>query len=163
MHLHSILQTDLFYIFCILQDSLTTLRTTICIFDQNEASFPLKVCGIFVDALFKHSEIAVYCAQKKSGEDCLKHLTRTCWPKLYSTHRIDVLHSAPDFSREELISLVTKIYDGRLPWPFEFFRCHKNTTMHQLKLFITRANNHPLTFVILGVNLLPIKLQEVCV
>ena len=116
-----------------------------------------------MDALFKHSEIAVYCPQKNSGEDSLKHLTRIGWPKLHSTHRVEVLHSAPDFSQGELISVVARIYDGRLPWPFEFFRCHENTTMHQLKLFITRANNHPLTFAILGVNLLPIKLQEVCV
>ena len=143
-----------------MQNSLSTLQNQVCTLDQNEASFPFKVCGIFLDALFMQSEIAVYGPQKDSEEGSL---TRICWPSSCSTHSVKVLHSAPDFSQAELIAVVTKIYDERLPWPFEFFRCHENTTMQQLKLFITRANNHPLTFVILGVNLLPVKLQEVCV
>ena len=146
-----------------LQNSLSTLQNEVCGLDQNEASFPFKVCGMFLDALFKHSEMAVYSPLKDNEEGSLTQLAHVCWPTSCSTHSVEVLHSAPDFSQAELISVIAKIYDGRIPQPFEFFRCHENTTMQQLKLFITRANSHPLTFVILGVNLLPTKLQEVCV
>ena len=82
-------------------------------------------------------------------------------PKLHSSDRMEVLHSALNFTQGELISIVVNIYQGRLPQSYEFFRCHETSTAHQLKLFLTRAINHPLTFVILGVNNLPINLQEV--
>ena len=146
----------------ILQNSLSTLDIGRCSLDQTEASIPFRVCGTFLDALFKHPELTVYSPRKHSDESCLTHSIHTRQPTLCSTTSMEILHSAPEFSRGELISVIVNIYKGRLPHPFEFFRCHENTSMHQLKLFITRANRHPLTFVILGVNLLPVKLQEVC-
>ena len=101
---------------------------------------------MFLDALFKHSEIVDYSPQKYKSEH---HFTTS------------VLHYAPNFTQGELISILVDIYRGRLPQPYEFFRCHRNSTAHQLKLFLTRALNHHLTFVVLGVNHLPINLQEV--
>jgi len=106
----------------------------------------LRICGEFLNVLFKHLEIVVYSPQKYKNE---RHLAPPA------------LHYAPNFTQGELISIIVNIYRGRLPQPYELFRCHENSTAHQLKLFLTRALNHPLTFVILGVNLLPINLQEV--
>ena len=144
----------------ILQDSLSTLQEYK--FDyESEASIPLRVCGIFLDALFKHSEILEYSPQRYKDEIYLSSSAQICQPTLYFTHSMEFLHSALNFSQEKLICVIVNIYKGRLPQPYEFFRCHANTTTHQLKLFLTRAANHSLTFVILGVNLLRIKLQEV--
>ena len=141
---------------------MTTLQSGRCSFDQNEANIPFRVCGLFLDALFEHPEQTVYSPRKHSDESCLTDSTHIHHPTLCSTHSLEILHCAPEFSQGELISVIVEIYSGRLPHPFEFFRCQENSTMHQLKLFITRANRHPLTFVILGVNFLPVRLQEVC-
>ena len=114
-----------------------------------------------MDEMFKHPEIVDCSPQKYSDKNRLMYPACSRRSLLYSTDSVEVLHSAPGFSQGELISLIVSIYDERLPQPYEFFRCRENTTMHELKCFLTRAINHPLTFMILGVNLLPVKLQEV--
>jgi len=151
-----------YHLYLFLQDSLSMLRSELCNLEQmNEASIPLRVCGMFLDTLFKHSEIVDYSPQKYNNERHFTHSVLIHKLISHTTDSMEVLHSAPDFTQEELISIVVNIYHGRLPQPYEFFRCHENSTAHQLKLFLTRAINHPLTFVILKVNLLPINLQEV--
>ena len=152
-----------YHLYLCLQDSLNTLRSELCNLErENEASIPLRVCGMFLDALFKHSEIVVYSPQKYNNERRLTQSALIRRSRSRTIESLEVLHYAPDFAQGELVSvLVVHIYHGRLPQPYEFFRCHENSTAHQLKLFLTRALNHPLTFVILGVNLLPINLQEV--
>ena len=120
-----------------------------------DASVPLRICGIFMDEMFKHSDM------KYSDKDWVMYPIGSRRSLSYSTQSVEVLHSALNFSQAELISVIISIYHERLPQPYEFFRCHQNTTTHELKLFLTRAINHPLTFMILGVNLLPVKLQEV--
>ena len=114
-----------------------------------------------MDEIFKHPDVVDCSPQKYSDKDRLMYPACSRRSLLYSTDIVEVLHSAPGFSQGELISVIVSIYDGRLPQPYEFFRCHETTTMHELKLFLTRAINHPLTFMIFGVNLLPVKLQEV--
>ena len=128
----------------------------------NDAIVPLKLCGRFLDELFKCSDIVHYSPQKYSDKDRLTYFERRRHFSSHSIHSVEVLHSAPGFSQGELISVIVSIYDGRLPQCYEFFRCCENTTVHELKCFLTRAINHPLMFMILGVNLLPINLQEVC-
>ena len=141
---------------------MSTLRSELCNLDQeNEESIPLRVCGLFLDALFKHSEIVFYSPQKYNNERRLTHSALTRQSISRTIDSMEVLHYAPDFAQGELISIIVNIYEERLPQPYEFFRCHENSTAHQLKLFLTRAVSHPLTFVILGVNNLPINLQEV--
>ena len=141
---------------------MTTLPSELRNFEgTNEASVPLKICGMFLDTLFKHSKIVDYSPQKYYNVRCLTHSTLCRRTILRSSDSMEVLHYAPDFTQGELISIIVDIYQGRLPQPYEFFRCHEKSTLHQLKLFLTRAVDHPLTFVILGVNHLPINLQEV--
>ena len=113
-----------------------------------------------MDEMFKHSDIIDCSPQKYSDKDRLMYPASTHHSFLYS-RSMEVLHSALNFSQGELISVIVSIYGGRLPQSYEFFRCHVNTTTHELKLFLTRAINHPMTFIILGVDLLPVKLQEV--
>ena len=131
----------------------------LCLEQTNDASISLSICGTFLDKLLKHSKIVDYSPQKYDDQNRLVYPARIRRSLLHST--VEVLHSAPGFSQGELISVIVNIYDGRLPQPYEFFRCHENTSLHESKLFLTRAVNHPLIFVILEVNLLPIQLQEV--
>lgn len=140
-----------------------TLRKEILNLEQtNDASVSLRICGIFMDEIFKHPDVVDCSPQKYSDKDRLMYPACSRRSLLYSTDSVEVLHSAPGFSQGELISVIVSVYDGRLPQPYEFFRCRENTTTHELKCFLTRAINHPLTFMILGVNHLPINLQEVC-
>ena len=134
-------------------------KKMLCLEQTNDASIPLSICGTFLDEL--HSKIVDYFPHKYDDKNRLVYSAHGHHSLLQSPQRIEVLHSAPDFSHDELISVIVSIYDGRFPQPYEFFRCHENTSLHELKLFLTRAVNHPLIFIILGVNLLPIKLQEV--
>lgn len=127
---------------------------------MDKASIPLRVCGMFLDTLFKRSEVADYSPQKYN--ECRPaHSALICQPISHTTDNMEILHSALNFTQGELISIIVSIYHGRLPQPYEFLRCHENSTAHQLNLFLTRAIEHSLTFVVLGVNLLSINLQEV--
>ena len=147
-----------------LQDSLNASRKEMLSLEQtSDASIPLSICGTFLDELLKHSKIVDYSPQKYDDQNRLVYFTCSRRSLLHSTHSVEVLHSAPGFSQGELISVIVSIYGRRLPQPYECFRCHEHTSLDELKLFLTRAVNYPLIFLILGVNLLPIKLQEVIV
>lgn len=70
------------------------------------------------------------------------------------------LHHCLGYSHVQLIRLITELYEG-VPEPFEVFRCSSRTTQEELHLFIERLRHHSLTYLILEVNKLPFKLQEV--
>ena len=52
------------------------------------------------------------------------------------------------------------IYDG-VPESFEVFCCRPTSTEEELRVFLSRAKSHPLTYLVLEVNKLSCKLQEV--
>ena len=56
--------------------------------------------------------------------------------------------------------VIVGIYDG-VPESFEVFHCSPCSTEEELKLFLSRTGKHPLKFLVLQVNRLPYKLQEV--
>jgi len=71
-----------------------------------------------------------------------------------------VLHYCPGYSQAQLICLIISIYNG-VPEAFEIFRCHPSSTEEELRVFLKRVAEHPLQYLILEVNRLPFKLQEV--
>lgn len=71
-----------------------------------------------------------------------------------------MLHYCPSYSQAELIQIIVSIYDG-VPESFEVFRCRPSSTEEELSLFLKRVAKHPLQFLLLNVNHLPFKLQEV--
>ena len=79
---------------------------------------------------------------------------------LSSESVVQMLHYCPNYSQAELIQLIVSIYDG-VPESFEVFRCRPSSTEEELSLFLKRAAKHPLQFLLLEVNRLPFKLQEV--
>ena len=72
-----------------------------------------------------------------------------------------LLHYCPGYSQTQLIHLIISIYDG-VPEAFEVFRCHSSSSKEELSLFMKRMAKHPLQYLILEVNQLSFKLQEVC-
>jgi hypothetical protein len=70
------------------------------------------------------------------------------------------LHFCPGYTQDGLIRVIIGLYSG-VPESFEVFRCRCNTTEGELNLFLKRAAKFPTQYLILEVNKLPYKLQEV--
>jgi len=71
-----------------------------------------------------------------------------------------LLYYCPNYSQGDLIRVVLGICQG-VPEAYEVFRCHPSTTEGELSLFLKRAARHSLRSIVLEVNKLPFKLQEV--
>ena len=78
----------------------------------------------------------------------------------FSPEPSQLLHYCPGYSQAQLIRLIVSIYDG-VPEAFEVFHCRPSSTEEELGLFLKRAAKHPLQYLVLEVNRLPFKLQEV--
>ena len=70
------------------------------------------------------------------------------------------LHYTPGFNKLQLLSTIIGIYSG-VPESFEFFRCSADTTELELKKFVERVWKYSRTYLMFGVNNLPLHLQEV--
>ena len=70
------------------------------------------------------------------------------------------LHHAPKYRQSQLVRLIVGIYGG-VPESFEVFNCRALTTQEELGLFLERMEKRPLRYLILEVNKLPFRLQEV--
>ena len=70
------------------------------------------------------------------------------------------LHYAPKYSQAQLIQLIVSIYGG-VPKSFEVFHCRSTSTEEELSLFLERVAKQPLRYLVLEVNELPFRLQEV--
>ena len=70
------------------------------------------------------------------------------------------LHYAPKYSQAELVRLIVSIYGG-VPESFEVFHCRPTSTEEELSLFLERVAKQPLRYLVLEVNKLPFRLQEV--
>ena len=79
-----------------------------------------------------------------------------------SSYTNQFLHHAPKYSQSQLVRLIFSIYGG-LPKSFEVFHCQASSTKEELGLFLERVERKPLRYLILEVNKLPFRLQEVCV
>ena len=73
---------------------------------------------------------------------------------------VQLLHFCPNYTQDRLIRVIVGLYDG-VPESFEVFHCRPTTTEEELNLFLKRASKYPLQYLILEVNKLPYKLQEV--
>ena len=71
-----------------------------------------------------------------------------------------MLHFGPNYNQTKLIQMIIGIYNG-IPQPFEVFQCFAETSEEEVNLFMKRAARHPCHYLLLEVNNLPFKLQEV--
>ena len=75
---------------------------------------------------------------------------------------VQLLHFCPDYSQDRLVRVIVGLYNG-VPESFEVFHCRPTTTEEELNLFLKRASKYPLQYLILEVNKLSYKLQEVSI
>ncbi len=66
------------------------------------------------------------------------------------------------FTQSQLLRLIISIYGG-VPEAFEVYHCRSTSTEEELRLFMNpkRATKRPFQYLILEVNKLPYRLQEV--
>ena len=116
----------------------------------------MHVVGVFLGMVFNNHSLPKHCGE------CLSHCYSSS--QHFSSERTQplVLHYCPGYTQAQLIRLIVSIYNG-VPEAFEVFHCHPSSTEEDLGLFLKRVAKHPLQYLILKVNQLPFKLQEVCV
>ena len=123
--------------------------------DINQEIPPMQIVGQFLDALFNDKQNQL---PKRSSSTTLVPHRLFSHLLLYDvTHP---LHFCPHYNQSQLIQTVVGICCG-VPEAFEVFRCQSSTKMGQLSLFLERAARHSLRSIVLEVNKLPFKLQEV--
>ena len=114
---------------------------------------PMCVVGTFLEKVFSNHSLPNRCGVGLSRSYYLPQPSSLKLPQL--------LHYCPRYSQAQLIQLTVSIYNG-VPDTFEVFRCHPSSTEEELSLFLKRVAKHPLNYLILEVNRLPFRLQEVC-
>ena len=115
---------------------------------------PMHVVGEFLGMVFCNHSLP-----KRHDESTSQPLYVS---KPSSPAPTQLLHYCPGYSQGQLIRLIVSIYNG-VPEAFEVFHCHPASTEEELSRFLKRVAKHPLQYLVLEVNRLPFKLQEVCV
>ena len=115
----------------------------------------MNVVGEFLGMVFDNHSLPKRCGEALSWPHSISRLTFTPEPS-------QLLHYCPGYSQAQLIRLIISIYHG-VPEAFEVFHCHPSSTEEDFNLFLKRVAKHPLQYLVLEVNQLPFKLQEVCI
>ena len=122
--------------------------------EENEV--PVKIVGTFLNSLFEDHSLPHRC---HPSSPLLRPRSITGSLSLVQEFT-QLLHFCPGYTQDGLIRVIVGLYSG-VPESFEVFHCRSNTTEGELNLFLKRAAKFPLQYLILEVNKLPYKLQEV--
>jgi hypothetical protein len=125
---------------------------------MKESNVPVKIVGAFLNSLFKDHSLPHRCHPIASSP-LLSPRSVTGSLSLVQEF-VQLLHFCPGYTQDRLICMIIGLYSG-VPESFEVFHCRSNTTEGELNLFLKRAAKFPLQYLILEVNKLPYKLQEV--
>lgn len=109
----------------------------------------MQVVGILLEDLFSHPLV--------KGSLSLPHQNYSI-----SHHFSQPLYSCPNYSQMDFVCLIIKIFSG-IPETYQLLRCQKTTAEEELNLFLKRVEIHHAHYLLLNVNELPFKLQEVSV
>ncbi len=71
------------------------------------------------------------------------------------------LYFCPEYSQVDFLCFTLTIFSGVLPEAYQVLRCKATTTEEELGLFLKRADHSLTHYLMLNVNMLPFKLQEV--
>ena len=124
-----------------------------CLKDIESDDPPMHVVGRFLALLFTNHKLPT-----RSEPSLPRHRSLT---SLSLSHDFtQLLHYCPGFTQGQLIQTVIGICSG-IPEAFEVFHCRPTTTEGELTLFLKRSAKHRLRSLVLEVNRLPFKLQEV--
>jgi hypothetical protein len=108
----------------------------------------MQVVGQFLADLFSHPLVKDALSLPHQNYNVSHHFTQP-------------LYSCPNYSQMDFLCLVLNIFTG-IPETYQVLRCQVTTTEEQLNLFLKRMEIHHAHYLVLNVNELPFKLQEVC-
>ena len=123
---------------------------------MEESEVPVKIVGAFLNSLFEDHTLPHRC---RLSSPVVRPRSLTASLSLVQDF-VQLLHFCPGYAQDGLIRVIIGLYNG-VPESFEVFHCRSNTTEGELNLFLKRAAKFPLQYLILEVNKLPYKLQEV--
>ena len=113
----------------------------------------MEIVGGFLGDLLQHHALP-----RRSTKVIRRVSSATQFPGVSDGNQF--LHHAPKYQQSQLVRLIIGIYGG-VPESFEVFHCRASTTQEELGLFLERVEKQPLRYLILEVNKLPFRLQEV--
>ena len=109
----------------------------------NEEYTPSKAVGVFLHHLWPNSSLFDHVSRDTKHSSNFK------------------LFTASNFSNFDKIRAICSIFNG-LPKCIQLLRCSPSTSKDDIELFFDRINNYPsLKYLLLGVNLLSLDMQQV--
>lgn len=126
-----------------LQGALTDIYVQI---QSEDATSPMLIVGQFLNILLQNLSPQKFLVSKSSLQQ--------------SDVANQPLYYCPSSSQADLISLILNVFAGS-PQPYQMLHCQATTSEEELGLFLKRVEKHPAHYLILAVNELPFKLQEV--
>lgn len=109
----------------------------------------MQVVGQFLEDLFSHPLVKNNLSLPHQHYNISHHLAQP-------------LYHCPSYSQMDFLCLILKIFT-KVPETYQVLRCLETTTEEELNLFLNRVEIHCAHYLILHVNKLPFKLQEVII
>ncbi len=120
----------------------------------NTSESPMLVVGKFLDGLLLNHTLPRRCSIKETRSMSLpRHRSLT-------SSFAQPLYFCPAYSQADFLCLILNIFFG-VPESFQVLRCQATTTEEELSLFLKKVCHHHAHYLVLDVNKLPFKLQEV--
>ena len=132
-----------------------------------ESHTPMHVLGQLLNTICSHRLLTPHLLKQRSNRR--GSLSKpTLGPQLSLTSQSSSgvifnryqLHYGPNYNPSQIIRMIIDIYQG-VPEGFAVFHCRSTTSAEELTLFIERMRHYHLPYLVLQVNQLPFKLQEV--
>lgn len=118
---------------------------------------PMQVVGHFLNLLLQDHALPRRCSTKDLHS--LPRHQRGATPYQFQAQPLYYCPS-PSYSQLDFLCLILGVFSG-LPEAYQVLRCHSNTTEEELSLFLKRVEQRHTHYLMLDVNKLPFKLQEV--
>ena len=116
---------------------------------------PMRVVGMFLSVLLQNHALPRRCSVSKD-----KTLSFPRHIRNFSNYLAQPLYFCPTYSQTDFLCLILNLFNG-IPESYQVLRCQATTTEEELGLFLKRVEQHMAHYLMLDVNRLPFKLQEV--
>ena len=128
----------------------------------SRSAMPMPMVGEFLKSLLQDDKLKCFFMPMRYVPNIASNvqISKPSWSTWHQNGISVELHCTPSFDKSQLLSTILGIYRG-VPESFELFHCSPDTTELDLKKFVERVRKHSRTYMMLGVNNLPLHLQEV--
>ena len=130
-----------------------TSLASVSVVDMDKS--PMRVVGMFLSVLLQNHTLPRRCSVNKDKILSLPRHIRN-----FNTYLAQPLYFCPTYSQTDFLCLILNLFNG-IPESYQVLRCQATTTEEELGLFLKRVEQHTAHYLMLDVNRLPFKLQEV--